>query len=62
MFSLKFDLLFPTIQAAKRLARSLNEPPISHADPREFKRMQVELRLAREKIKAEALLLTRRTL
>jgi len=35
---------------------------LTHADPREFKRMQVELRLAREKIKAEALLLTRRTL
>lgn len=62
MFSLKLDLLFPTIQAAKRLARSLNEPRRPHADPRELKRMQDELRLAQDKIKADTLLWHRRTL
>lgn len=57
MFSLKFDLLFPTFQAAKDLARKLNDPRrrTSDMDPRELQRMQDELRRAREKMKAELL-------
>ena len=51
MFSLKFDLLFPGLLQAKELAKSLNKPfrrrdlPV---EPRELKRMQDELRLARD--------------
>jgi hypothetical protein len=54
MFSLKFDLLFPSVSAAKATARLLNRklrpaPPLN--DPRELKRMQDELRLAREELR-----------
>ena len=49
MFSLKFDLLFPSIEMAKAAARKLNsgmkrkDVPI---EPREIYRMQQELRAA----------------
>jgi hypothetical protein len=54
MFSLKFDLLFPTIGMAKAAARKLNthlkrqDTPI---EPRELYRMQQELRAAQERIR-----------
>ena len=53
MFSLKFDLLFPSIEMAKATAKKLNgalkrsQPSI---DPRELRRMQEELRQAKEKV------------
>jgi hypothetical protein len=56
MFSLKFDLLFPGIDLAKSTARLLNRSfkrrdlPI---EPRELKRMQDELRLARDHVRAQ---------
>jgi hypothetical protein len=62
MFSLRFDLLFPTLQAAKDLARKLNKPHLPHPNPRELKRMQDELRLARDKVRAETMLWQRRGL
>ena len=54
MFSLKFDLFFPTIGMAKAAARKLNagltrqDTPI---EPRELYRMQQELREAQERIR-----------
>jgi len=54
MFSLKFDLLFPSIGMAKAAARKLNthlkrqDTPI---EPRELHRMQQELRDAQERIR-----------
>jgi hypothetical protein len=51
MLSLKFDLLLPSLDAARRAAFTLNallKPPARPADPREYKRMLDELRLARE--------------
>jgi hypothetical protein len=58
MFSLKYDLLFPSIASAKELARKLrprHKPPRSSPpDPRELKRIRDELRLAREQMKAQA--------
>ena len=57
MFSLRFDLLFPSLDAAKDAAKRLNallKPPTPPADPREHKRMLDELRLAREKLRAQS--------
>lgn len=57
MFSLRFDLLFPSLDAAKDAAKRLNallNPPAPPADPREHKRMLDELRLAREKLRAQS--------
>jgi len=54
MFSLKFDLLFPSIGMAKAAARKLNaglkrqDTPI---EPRELYRMQQELRAAQDHIR-----------
>ena len=54
MFSLKFDLLFPTIGMAKAAARKLNagikrkDLPV---EPRELYRMQQELRAAQDRIR-----------
>lgn len=59
MFSLKFDLLFPSLEAAKDAARKLNamlNSPRPHADPREYRRMLEELRMAREKVRAQSLI------
>ena len=56
MFSLKFDLLFPSLGMAKATAKKLNaalkrqDLPL---EPRELQRMQDELRLAREKVRAQ---------
>lgn len=58
MFSLKFDLLFPSFEAAKDAARKLNsafKPARPHADPQELRRMIEELRDARERVKAQTL-------
>ncbi len=53
MFSLKFDLLFPSLEIAKATAKKLNaglrRNPRPDIDPRELKRIKDELRLAREK-------------
>jgi hypothetical protein len=54
MFSLKFDLLFPTIGMAKAAARKLNtrlKRPDTPIEPRELYRMQQELRAAQERIR-----------
>lgn len=51
MFSLKSDLLFPSIAVAKELARKLNRAASQarkSADPREIRRIKEELRQARE--------------
>ena len=54
MFSLKFDLLFPTLDMVKAAARKLNsgmkrkDVPI---EPREIYRMQQELRAAQDRIR-----------
>jgi len=54
MFSLRFDLLFPTLDMAKAAARKLNsglkrkDVPI---EPRELYRMQQELRAAQDRIR-----------
>lgn len=54
MFSLRIDLLFPSLHLAKAAARKLNqglrrrETPI---EPRELHRMQQELREAHERIR-----------
>ncbi len=56
MFSLKLDLLFPSIDMAKATARKLNAafaPPAPKGDPRELKRMRDELELAREKVRMQ---------
>jgi hypothetical protein len=56
MFSLKFDLLFPSLDRVKATAKRLNRPfqrPDMPVDPRELKRMQDELRLAREHVRAQ---------
>lgn len=59
MFSLKFDLLFPTIASAKELAREFNlrrkAGPAPPDGPREIQRIRAELRLAREKQRSQAL-------
>ena len=59
MFSLKIDLLFPSIEAAKATAKKLNaslKRPHADIDPREIKRMKDELRLAREKVRAQTMI------
>ncbi|MFN0193221.1 MAG: hypothetical protein ACKVP5_14790 [Aestuariivirga sp.] len=52
MFAIKNDLFFPTIEAAKEMARKFNARrkacAIHDADPREIQRMRDELRAARE--------------
>jgi hypothetical protein len=54
MFSLKIDLLFPSLELAKAAARKLNrgfarrDTPI---EPRELYRMQQELGAAQERIR-----------
>jgi hypothetical protein len=56
MFSLKFDLLFPSLDMAKATAKKLNmalKRPDSPCEPRELHRMQQELRQAREKVRAQ---------
>ena len=57
MFSLRFDVLFPSIASARDMARRLNQRRkvrrIPLDDPRERKRIWDELRLARDKQKAE---------
>lgn len=56
MFSLKLDLLFPSLDMAKATAKKLNaalKRQDSPCEPRELKRMQDELRLAREKVRAQ---------
>lgn len=59
MFSLKSDLFFPSIEMAKEIARKLNDrrklPPVSTIDPREARRIRLELDAAREKAKALAI-------
>jgi len=59
MFSLKSDLFFPTIELAKAIARKFNErrwsPPVSTIDPREARRIRLELELARDKAKVLAI-------
>ncbi len=57
MFSLKFDLLFPSLGAAKEAAKRLNAafaPAAPPADLREHKRMLDELRLARENTRLQS--------
>lgn len=54
MFSLRFDLLFPTILAAKKAAKDLNADSLP-ADPRAVFRQREELRLAREKLREDVL-------
>ena len=57
MFSLKFDLFFPSFDAAKDAAKRLNaflKTPRSPADPRQHKRMLDELRLARDKVRLQS--------
>ena len=59
MFSLKFDLLFPSLDMAKAAAKKLNTTirrPAPDIDPRELKRMRDELSLAREKVRMQATL------
>ncbi len=56
MFSLKFDLLFPSLGLAKATANKLNTTlrrPTPPADPRELQRMRDELRTAREKVRMQ---------
>jgi hypothetical protein len=56
MFSLKFDLLFPSLDLAKATAKKLNTAlrrPAPLADPRELQRMRDELRTAREKVRMQ---------
>ncbi|NJM30963.1 MAG: hypothetical protein HC855_13460 [Rhizobiales bacterium] len=52
MFTIKYDLFFPTIEAAKEIARKLNARrnacDVRDADPREVQRMRDELRAVRE--------------
>jgi hypothetical protein len=52
MFAIKNDLFFPTIEAAKEIARKFNARrnanDMRDADPREVQRMRDELRAARE--------------
>lgn len=58
MFSLKFDLLFPSLDLAKATAKYLNRPFARRdipVEPRELKRMQDELRLAREHVRAQVI-------
>ena len=60
MFSLKLDVLFPSLNAAKELAHKLNprrRPPHFEAlDPRELQRIRSELGEARDRAKALSLI------
>ena len=60
MFSLKLDVLFPSIHAAKELAHKMNlrrhSPHIESLDPREYWRIRSELNDARERAKALSLI------
>ena len=54
MFSLKLDLLFPTIGMAKAAARKINthlKRPDTPIEPRELYRRQQELRAAQDRIR-----------
>jgi hypothetical protein len=56
MFSLKLDLLFPSLELAKAAAKKLNSGFRRHdlpVEPRELKRMQDELRLARDRVRLQ---------
>ena len=56
MFSLKFDLLFPSLDMAKATAKKLNTALKRQdlpCEPRELQRIHDELRLAREKVRAQ---------
>lgn len=56
MFSLKLDLLFPSIDLAKETAKKLNallKRPDRPCEPRDLQRMRDELRHAREKVRAQ---------
>lgn len=58
MFSLKFDLLFPSFDAAKDAAKKLNallKPQARSYDPREYKRAIDELEAARERVAFQSL-------
>ena len=58
MFSLKFDLLFPSFGAAKDAAKKLNalfSPRPRPAGPRDYKRMTDELKSAHERVSAQTL-------
>jgi hypothetical protein len=59
MFSLKSELFFPSIEMAKEFARKLNErrkvQSGSSIDPREQRRIRLELEAAREKARALAI-------
>lgn len=59
MFSLKSDLFFPSIELAKEIARKFNErrkrPSVSTIDPREARRIGLELDAAREKVRTAAI-------
>ncbi len=59
MFSLKSELFFPSIEMAKEFARKLNRrrkvQSVSSIDPREQRRIRLELELAREKARASAI-------
>jgi hypothetical protein len=60
MFSLKLDVLFPSLNAAKELAHKLNprrpSPRIEGLDPRELRRIRMELGEARDRAKALSLI------
>ena len=56
MFSLKFGLLFPSLDMAKATAKKLNTALKRQdlpCEPRELQRMQDELKLAREKLRTQ---------
>jgi S-adenosylmethionine synthetase len=59
MFSLKSELFFPSIEMAKEFARKLNErrkvQSVSSIDPREQRRIRLELEAAREKARVSAI-------
>jgi hypothetical protein len=59
MFSLKSELFFPSIEMAKEFARKLNRrrkvQSVSSIDPREQRRIRLELEAAREKARASAI-------
>jgi hypothetical protein len=59
MFSLKSELFFPTIEMAKEFARKLNRrrkvQSVSTVDPREQRRIRLELEAARERARVSAI-------
>jgi pilus assembly protein TadC len=52
MLSLKLDIFMPLLDALRAMAASNSDPP----PPRELQRMREELRLAREREQARALM------